>query len=237
MKVQYAHIQDRNVGDQAAAVSNYYRLQPVDEIPEKQDFRTLDLQKGVPLIVGGGGMLYPGVDSWIEYATRICPVIVWGIGSNYYEDIDNRERRAVGILKKCKLVGLRHKRLGQDHGFEYVPCPSCHLITDSILQTQKSQSIGIYEHQWKKLNLHGPKLSNYSPTTIEEALKFIASSKRVITSSYHGAYWSQLLGVPYELKKAKSTRFLEIPSEAAEACKALNKQFYEKVKKVVEEYQ
>ncbi|CAI8172013.1 MAG: Uncharacterised protein [Prochlorococcus marinus str. MIT 9215] len=58
--------------------------------------------------------------------------------------------------------------------------------------------VGIFQH--RRVALHGqgnsfPRLIN-DPANLEVCIQFIASLKVLITNSYHGMYWAQLLGVP-----------------------------------------
>jgi hypothetical protein len=78
---------------------------------------------------------------------------------------------------------------------------------------------------------HGPEphMTNVDGT-IEESVRFLASGRSIITSSYHGAYWGMLLGRRVHVISWGS-KFDYLPDIGLEACRDRNRRAYELVKR------
>ena len=78
---------------------------------------------------------------------------------------------------------------------EYVPCSSCMspLFDRSYSATS---DVVIYRHAaLEPIAVTGwPVISNVGEMSFAEVLAFLASGHHVLTNSYHGVYWSVLLG-------------------------------------------
>jgi hypothetical protein len=140
------------------------------------------------VVIGGGGLITDKgyyLQRTIEWLVENNKVIFWGIGSNAfikpsYEIFDH---------KNVLLVGTRDIALGLHHN--YVPCVSCKgtLFDNTYEVTSK---IGLLEHPDHPINIEGlPKIQNSAD--IKEIISFIGSKDILISSTFHGIYWSQLL--------------------------------------------
>jgi len=141
------------------------------------------------LVVIGGGGLITSKDNFLqrttEYLVENNKVIFWGVGSNTFDE------PSFDILKheNVLLGGIRDISLGLDT--EYLPCVSCKnpIFDENYLVTD---DVGIIEHPRLPINIDGfDKISNES--TLDDIIKFIGSKSTIISSTYHGVYWSQLL--------------------------------------------
>lgn len=198
--IQFVHILDRhNFGDAVCSPRNYF---PEWAGFSEVDFR--DLKPGTdPVILGGGGLLHPGVDKWIQDTAKTRPMIVWGIGLNYHASAPPSGWET--FLSHCKLVGLR------DRGtrFTNVPDATCmHSFLDWPVQRCSERAVA-YSHFERPISLGIPEINNHTAPgkTLESVLKFLMTGETVVTNSYHGAYWSLLLGRRTILWKPFSTRF------------------------------
>lgn len=243
MTVFCSRIVDSNLGDQICCPSDYVRL--------GDDVRKISIwdYKHGPVIFGGGGLLHPGVDDMLEEALTADgrPKIIWGIGTNYH---GLKEPYYPSWLGKFDLVGLR------DWGnvYEYVPCPSCLHPEFDKPRGVVTEEFVIYEHHNQPIQIPGTFFRRATNSQAADAfpavLDFLSSADCVITNTYHGLYWSMLLGKKSICWKPYSNRFrtfkYPVPScqednwkerskEAIvatgylEECRALNLAFHEKV--------
>lgn len=140
------------------------------------------------IIIGGGGLIAhkgdQNVHEVLRYLIENNKVILWGIGSNTSAEIDWDIINHKNVL----LAGIRDRIYGLNA--EYLPCVSCkHKIFDK--SNVISKGLGILDHKDNPINIEADKINNGG--TIEEIVEFISSKDSIISSSYHGVYWSQLL--------------------------------------------
>jgi hypothetical protein len=120
----------------------------------------------------------------MEYLIENNKVILWGVGSNTFKEI------AWDIIfhKNVLLAGVRDT----NHllGLQYLPCVSCkHKIFDKV--NDSSSGIGVIEHTRLPSNLPLDTVRNNE--SLEVLIDFILSKEYIISTTYHGVYWSQLL--------------------------------------------
>jgi len=181
-----------NVGDYFCNPGRYF------DFPEYESGELL--YNGFPitdqtLVVGGGGLIHKKFSQHIELLLDKKPknAVLWGIGHNF-----GRKAVAKGIkyypdyIKKCNLVGIRDWIPG--HYDSYLPCVSCmHTAFDK--QYEVKHDVVYYTHAFKskyeysKGDIH---MSN-SNMDFDAVIDFLGSAKTIITDSYHGAFWGQLL--------------------------------------------
>lgn len=189
-----------NVGDKVCCPADYVDLGEVArvDIVDYERPHNMELLRCASWIVlGGGGLFY-----FDEAVARILnafgsKTIVWGVGANRHgsERVDYPPN-----LSRAVLVGLR------DDCDVWVPCASClsHLFDPP---RQSSERVVIYEHKNFPIIWDGacPRLRN--DVTFEAAVEFLAQGQIVVTNSYHGAYWAQLLGRTPVLYQPFSSKF------------------------------
>lgn len=232
--IEFAHIIDDNLGDRSACPIDHFDFGECKEV----NFRDVS-GKGNTLIIGGGGMFYPQVDDWIFEISKIRKVIIWGVGLNYYDDREERIKKLKKNLINCFHVGVRDKKFAFENGYDYVPCSSC-MYKEFDEEYEIKNEIGIYEHfQCIPMRLHAlgdlesiPIMDNKADKALEKAVRFIKSCNTIITNSYHGAYWSKMLGKDVHVLGNGSNRFNDIPVENLEECRELNRKFYDKIKTI-----
>lgn len=160
----------KNIGDSVSSPIHYF-----DFFGDNHTFEYNHNILPYPMTVIGGGLFGEHIINRAAYGT-----VWWGVG--------------VANMKEANLKpkGLFSTR---DWGFEYrwVPCASCmsHLFDK---ERKVTRDVVIYEHQKTHINMPDiPKMRN-NTMDFEKVLDFLGSANYVITSSYHGAYWSLLLG-------------------------------------------
>ena len=166
-----------------------------------------ELLKG-PVIFGATGLLFPGLDARLKYASENSkhPLIAWGIGHNTHfgDRIEYPE-----WLSKFSAVGVR------DWGtpYCYVPCPSCmNSVIGAAVERDASPTVPmvIYEHMDFPVRIEAdlPRMNNqHEVQELGKVVDFLASAKVIVTSSYHGAYWGFLLNRRVLVWEPWSTKF------------------------------
>jgi SAM-dependent methyltransferase len=151
----------------------------------------------IPVIVGGGGLF--GCSFFadeIEYLRCIPnPKIVWGAGLNSDLHGSNSWFDLTADGTAFDLVGLRD----YPNAYSWVPCASCLHPAFSVAGTDPTHDVVIYLTVDNRLGFDSSRYLPDAPTlvgrgSIEETTSFLLSGNLVLTNSYHGAYWAQLLG-------------------------------------------
>jgi hypothetical protein len=204
----FVHIINENLGDASCCPKSHFKA--FDGCPEV-DFRAMPEEMLSPpwtLIVGGGGLLHPGIDVWIHKRAKAQRVILWGVGLNYHDGLPLPPWR--DLVKPCELVTIRDAAPASETGVLFCPCPSC-LATDFSLARDlpAARDVVVFEHYQRRLKLPFPTRDNLRVPRwgFSQAVAFLASGRRVITNSFHGAYWAALLGRPVLVYQPFSTRF------------------------------
>lgn len=193
-----------NLGDLLSSPWNYFPVLQHSAWIDADDYPRGDV------IFGGSGMIYQGYQASMIRASEDPAIkkIVWATGINRHGSTDVIFPQ---WLDKFHLVGLR------DFGnpYEYVPCPSCLNAQFDVKRKSIVDEIVVFEHDMFPITLDGnptfPRMKNgdvTSPCGFYQVLDFLAKGQIVITNSYHGTYWSMLLGQKVLLYKPWSSKFL-----------------------------
>ena len=210
MTVNIHRIDPDNIGDQACSPLRYFR-------DLRFKIRPVDIQLGIPnadaYLVGGGGLMHgKWMDTLSQVAARGKPCVAWGIGMNTH---DTEHFIWPKFLDSFAAVGLR------DYGnpWDYVPCPSCLHPAFNVPHASRHPFV-IYEHHAAPipLSVPAPRLQNRQPFSyFDNVIRFLSSGRVVVTNTFHGAYWSMLLGRPTVIFRPYSNRFRcfkEVPAFA-----------------------
>jgi hypothetical protein len=197
--ITFVHRLDyNNPGDYWSCPSHYFKF----DIAEHVDINNIkNLKSSNKIIFGGGGLL--GRITWdnsIRQLTENNDVILWGAGQNIYGQKKKGDMIGVKVdsalpdyIDNFTSIGLRDYNLG----YNWVPCVSCmHLAFDKVIKVKSTKKVIAVEHNKIKLRSKDYKTINHAiaPTQLEEFLLEIAQYECVLTNTYHGAYWSLLLG-------------------------------------------
>lgn len=187
-QIVYKHLRDtKNIGDLSCS--------PYDYIPyegaEVADYRTDGPEADV--IIYGGGQIFGGLRRNAGPIDRRAALkIGWGIGTNRSTPFSIRKLIDTRFLD---LIGTR------DYGvdaFAYAPCASCmsdlfdrdyEVEHDVVFYGHAQRSIGVNLARDPSI----PWLTNESDS-LATAIAFLGSAETVVSNSYHGVYWSLLLG-------------------------------------------
>jgi len=205
-------IKTGNVGDDASCPLLYLNIP--GWTPDFCDCRSVP-NDGLPVVVGGGGLFHPGIDDVIEKLVLSGrPVILWGAGLNYHMDFLDLQQAAreppdyPEWVKRCAAVGVRD--LNSD--FRWCPCASC-MHPEFDRERLPVRDIVVYEHQASPIPvlLETPRMRNTGGfEAVKPVLDFLGSARTVVTNTYHGCYWSALMGKRVICWKPFSTRFLRL---------------------------
>lgn len=180
-----------NVGDYWSSPLKYYNFDFEYKHIHLMDiaYNRIDDIKNSIFVIGGGGLINESFSLITKAINKIIKnnfVIFWGIGgsSNYFINFNILNHPNV------KLIGIRDIDYNFNFNNNYLPCVSCkNSLFDNNYNIK--YKIGIYEHTDYPINLKYNKLKNNE--NINNVLEFLGSHEIIITNSYHGVYWSQLL--------------------------------------------
>jgi len=184
-----------NVGDFFGAPFRYLNFGSLRCV----DILGLDESLSLPpnLIVGGGGLLGSSTfDPWFRklFDRSHEQVVGWGLGDNSRIDVHSGYVQPGKYLypdyvKQFTLLGVRDS--GTAH--PWVPCASC-LHPLFAQKWEIKNEVVVLEHKRVPIRIEGfPKMNN-DTHDLSRIVRFLGTARVVITNSYHGAYWSQLLG-------------------------------------------
>lgn len=153
-------------------------------------------------IIGGGGVLQGSNTGHLRelvelrdthdpnLETRPPKSVMWGGGTNCHGF--KRVGYPTDVLNGFNLVGVRD----WGTGYDWVPCASC-MNEEFDSPGPVEHDVVIYDnHQCRvPVNEDFPRMDN-KDVGLEGVIKFLSSGRLVLTSSYHGAYWAQLIGRP-----------------------------------------
>lgn len=161
--------------------------------------------KSIDNVIIGGGQLFSQLNTIISSIYRYNPkskTIAWGVG---LPPAGIRDKSVSEVAQRFSLFGTRN--YDRREQLTFVPCASClSPIFDQV--TQPKHELVFYLHRRKGTLINVPSdapVMTNARRPPEDAINFIASGETVVTSSYHGVYWAQLLGrraicLPYNNK-------------------------------------
>lgn len=201
-----------NIGDIYSCPALYFgggdpiRRNITDWDPVFNPFKDLrrefeDLVENNNVIIGGGGLLnHQFFAKSFEVIQSIAKkkIIFWGLGHN-------SPMSDFGKLSFLNYENwnLRIGAIGvRDFASRYpwVPCASC-MSNEFDKQYSKKRHVGFYMHKNRIEYGDLDRITEDKSTILtndkefEKVIKFLAESEVVVTDSFHGAYWSVLLGV------------------------------------------
>lgn len=182
------HHDANNVGDQMCGPADYFPALAA----HKRNFSTFDRQAS--RLIVGGGLIFRQLANLSAAAIESnsdASLICWGAGIPRKGTRDLDVHR---IAKRFELFGTRNFDWAGE--LEFVPCVSCMSPALDNLP-EPSHEVVVFAHQRKTPDLIVPDGFPYRTNvgqSAQDVLRFIASGQTVVTSSYHGVYWAQLLG-------------------------------------------
>ena len=176
------------------------------------------------MVVFGGGSITasPNFRRWP------CLTVGWGVGHHvrqapWHDAMMEEHTRAEAL---CDLYFPRDRVPGFEE--QWTPCPSCmHPVFDEPIEIEHAVVRYSAARRIDVSNGADPHMTN-EDGTIEHAVRFLGSGEKVITSSYHGAYWARLLGRKVEMVRWGS-KFDYVPDATLDECRDRNRLAYQRV--------
>lgn len=205
MRVLNLHYRDpHNCGDMASTPCSY--LHPAAEFQDLHDaFTPADFDL---IIIGGGGLLN---DGHIPRIREICAahprVVLWGVGTNYFVP----PHKPYPDVPRGVLCGVRDELPTPQPGVRWIPGASC--LNPAFDETYTvERGVGYYGH---------PRFAQATggvPNNVRawEAIRYIGGCERLVTDSYHGAYWGVLLNKPVAICRPWGSKFFHMPWKGVE---------------------
>lgn len=160
-----------------------------------------EIERNDIVIFGGGGLL-DNSDELNRVLNRLIEkcdnVIIWGAGTHKYNEnnIFGKKTASEAIhYDKAALVGVRDYE--HPSGLPYLPCVSCMNPAFSKKQEDVKivRNIGTIKSALEaNFAVQGLPSFVTNAEPIGTVANYILSSKVILVSSYHGAFWSMLLG-------------------------------------------
>lgn len=186
---------NNNVGDVFCNPSRYFDL---GECSSEELLGNSSPITDNTLVVGGGGLIHKRFSKEIQKLINKNPkhTVLWGIGHNFgvrHVQKQNGDVYYPDWLGQCSLVGIRDWI--KDHYNTYLPCVSCmHSAFDKEYKIRHDVVYFTHAFKSKFENTNTfPHMANNN-MSFEDVIGFLGSANTVVTDSYHGAYWAQLLG-------------------------------------------
>lgn len=194
----------KNIGDLLSSPLHYYNFNQKTLVLDIHDhINKIELiSKGMRLlplttniIIGGGGLLD---NEFFEESIqklnklKVNSIIYWGVGHNKHDD-DNVKRiytSTKSFLDKSSLYGVRDKL----DNYDFLPCVSC-MHPELERKHNIVNDVVIFEHEHIPVKIESdiPRMRN-DQKDFSKIIEFLGSANYVITNSYHGMYWSILMG-------------------------------------------
>ncbi len=150
-------------------------------------------------IFGGGGittMVRKMADRDVTSGIKIA----WGIG----QSIRGETAAITNVLGDFDLVGSRDIGIP---GTEWVPCVSC-MSPLFDKEYEKKYDVAVWLNSSQAIHKFYDPVRN-NQCSFADAISYIGSARKLVTTSYHGAYWATLLGIPAIIVRAYSTKFYQ----------------------------
>lgn len=183
-----------NVGDYFCNPSRYFNFP--DCISGELMYNDFPVKENI-IVIGGGGLIHKKFQLHIQSILDKKPKIsvLWGIGHNFGKKHVSKLGGDVyypNWIKKATLVGIRDYIEG--HYDTYLPCVSCmHSAFDKTYEVKNDIVYFTHAFKSKYSGKVAPHLKN-NEMNFDKVIEFLGSGNTVVTDSYHGAYWAQLLG-------------------------------------------
>jgi Polysaccharide pyruvyl transferase len=194
------HCTATNIGDRMCGPAQYLwpKMAQVAPIPVK-------MPADVDTVIFGGGQIFSQIDMLSDKNTdrkKPAKLVAWGVGLPVH---GAKDETVIRVARRFDLFSTRNYDWRDE--LQFVPCASC-LCSLFDLSKSPTHDLVIYNHRKKPGVVDVPDGVPTMTNSLEDpriAVDFIASGDTIVTSSYHGVYWAQLLGrrvvcIPYGTK-------------------------------------
>lgn len=228
--IHFVHRMDSmNAGDVASCPMRYFKW-PLPTM--EHDIADLDWRrfgKDDIVVIGGGG-LFDCVELWNRNINRLLEtcgqVFAWSVGFNRHSDSKVSTKIDFG-----RFAALTIRDWDHPSGFEWLPCVSCMAI-DAKLVGKEGKGECVVSQRDHRVVHEGDRM--VSSVSAAELVGFMSRYSKVVTNSYHAAYWAGLIGKRVELKDAGySSKFDHMREVDLGEARRMNESFYRRVVEAV----
>ena len=221
LRFHVIHRMDKgNTGDMVSSAGNYFWFPN----PAYHDIGSVNHKIINPndfVIFSGGGLIDQNND-WNLTINKLCQsnryCYAWGIGVNKHRT--DQEVDFHIDLTRFRRAGLRDAGTQAKH----LPCSSCMLKQfDQCYRIKRD--IGVLEHAEFPIKLNGSFDTIQNNRPIDEIIRFIGESKRIVTNTYHCLYFATLSEKPVVLYERFSSKFDRMPFPIVDYSGDLEKDF------------
>ena len=184
----------KNSGDFFCNPSRYFNFPNV----QSKRLNARHTVKNKTLVLGGGGLIHKHWVNSIESLLDQQPkqTVLWGIGHNS-KGFNENYIYYPKWLDRCQLIGIRDWIEGYQH--YYLPDVTCmHSAFDKSYEEKHDVVFYIRARKHELLKqdtrANSPIVLKNSERDFFKIIEFLGSAKTIVTDSYHGTYWGQLLG-------------------------------------------
>lgn len=152
----------------------------------------------------GGGQVFGQISDYSKNLMKnpTGSLVAWGIGLPLK---GKNDASVLDVFSRFSLFSTRN--FDWRDQLTFVPCASCMSTCFDKVPSPKYDVV-IYAHRKKTFFLTAEESIPYTTNKNQDpksAINFIAQGETVVTNSYHGVYWAQLLGrkvicIPYNDK-------------------------------------
>ena len=184
-----------NVGDLYCNPSRYFDL---GDVSSEELMYNNSVLTNKTLVIGGGGLIHKKFSQHIQDLINKYPskTVIWGIGHNFGKKFVTKSNNNVyypNWLNNCDLVGIRDYIDG--HYDTYLPCVSCmHPAFNKSYDVKHKTAYFLHAFKTKFEDNTSANVLKNNDIDFNKVVEFLGSAETVVTDSYHGAYWAQLLG-------------------------------------------
>lgn len=202
--IYFVHRIDDNIGDLLSAPYRYYEFAKHHIIDICHLEQINKIPYGANIIVGGGGLMMPYFEPYLKalLARRPAKLVWWAVGERRIQNLASgylSEQEAEYSIQSDWFSANDQVGFRQTSTFyPFLPCVSCKAIGSyrlSHAHAMHQHDVVFFEHRDVPL----PQLGNYPrrnnlDSNASAVFAFLDSAPIVVTNSYHGMYWSLLLG-------------------------------------------
>lgn len=183
-----------NIGDYYCNPSRYFDI----DCLSGELMHNKDPIQGNHLVIGGGGLIHKKFSKHIQMLMQKDPktTTLWAVGHNFSTRHVEKQGGDVyypSWLEDVSLVGIRDWIDGYKH--YYLPCVSCmHPAFQKQYRVVRDVAYFTHAYKTKFTNPENMPVIKNNNMNFDDVIEFLAGANTIVTDSYHGAYWAQLLG-------------------------------------------
>ena len=245
-----------NVGDKYSAPYHYFDFGKYNVIDIKRIHSIIPYKAA---IWGGGAIAGNILHHKLLNRLNCNTHIGWGFGRTVRKKSVESYKKAFLYPATFYFMGIRDYVAPLPEKAQFLPCVSCMHKAFDVDYPLKRKYSGFFNASKpvprlarQDMRRSAVKLNDIG---IEEAIEHLGSCQTVITNSYHGAYWGLLLGKGVIVLHPYSSKFYQLKwkvhysfaqelkqvrqihgaanLDVLRECRKLNRQFYDKVLKVL----